>query len=271
MQTFDNHAGLVAKRLRTLAESLSEDYAQGDPFPHIVIDDFLPEEILDRVLAEFPDNDDEMWDRKSKRSSVKLSCNNRDVLGLETGLLIDQLNAPKMLDFLARLTGIEDLIPDVHLFGGGLHQILSGGFLKIHADFNKHPAWHLDRRLNVLLFLNRDWREEFGGHFELWDEEMLGCRKRVLPIFNRLVVFTTTDTSFHGHPDPLQCPTGQSRKSIALYYYTNGRADETAGESHSTIYKIRSGQDKPQRRLSRAARGLLKPLSSIVGRLRQGA
>ena len=239
MQTLDSHVGLVAKRLRTLAESLSEDYAQGDPFPHIVIDDFLPEEALDRVLAEFPDNDNDAWYRKSVDTSIKLSCNDRDAFGPQTSLLIDQLNAPKMLDFLSRLTGIENLIPDAHLFGGGLHQILPGGFLKIHADFNKHPDWHLDRRLNVLLFLNRDWREKYGGHLELWDEEMVSCKRQVLPVFNRLVVFSTTDTSFHGHPDPLRCPEEQSRKSIALYYYTNGRDDVVASGSHSTIYKSR--------------------------------
>jgi Rps23 Pro-64 3,4-dihydroxylase Tpa1-like proline 4-hydroxylase len=94
----------------------------------------------------------------------------------------------------------------------------------VHADFNRHEKLNLDRRLNLLLYLNRDWKEEYGGHLQLWTRDMGRCVVKVLPVFNRCVVFSTTDFSYHGHPDPLTCPPGRTRKSIAMYYYTNGRA-----------------------------------------------
>jgi hypothetical protein len=95
--------------------------------------------------------------------------------------------------------------------------------LKIHSDFSKHPKFNLDRRVNVLIYLNKDWSEEFAGHFELWDAKMKHCVKKVLPKFNTIAVFSTDDFSYHGHPDPLLCPDNRSRKSLALYYYRNGR------------------------------------------------
>lgn len=143
------------------------------------------------------------------------------------------------LKFLEELTGITNLISDPSFRGGGLHNIYRGGKLGIHADFNKHERYGLDRRLNLLLYLNKEWREEYGGHIELWNREMKQCVRSYLPKFNRVVIFTTTETSFHGHPKPLSCPEYMSRKSLALYYYTNGRPEEVQGDNHSTIFKLR--------------------------------
>src|SRR5438034_178076 len=78
-----------------------------------------------------------------------------------------------------------------------------GGFLKVHVDFNVHPKLKLDRRLNMLIYLNKEWREEWGGDLELWDADRTMCRKKIAPLFNRTVVFSTGDSSFHGHPHPL--------------------------------------------------------------------
>ena len=127
------------------------------------------------------------------------------------------------LNFLQNITSIkEKLIADKELNGGGMHEIKKGGLLKIHSDFNKHPNLKLDRRLNVLIYLNKNWKEEYGGHLEFWDKEMKCCKTKILPIFNRMVIFSTTDFSNHGHPDPLNCPDLMSRKSIATYYYSDG-------------------------------------------------
>jgi len=229
-----------ATKLSALADRLRVEYSQGDPYPHIVIDDFLPAALLDKVVAEFPPAEQALWERRSTKNSLKLSCNILQELGLSTQLVLEQLNSRPMLRFLERLTGVEHLIPDALFEGGGLHQILPGGFLKIHADFNIHPEWNLDRRLNVLLFLNKDWSDAYGGEFELWDAKMAGCKKTVLPLFNRLVIFSTTDTAYHGHPHPLRCPEGMTRKSIAAYYYTNGRPKNEVAPFHSTIYRRRS-------------------------------
>ena len=143
------------------------------------------------------------------------------------------------LKFLEELTGITNLISDPSFRGGGLHSIYRGGKLGVHVDFNKHEQYGLDRRLNLLLYLNKDWREEYGGHIELWDREMKECVRSYLPKFNRVVIFTTTSASFHGHPEPLSCPEHMNRKSMALYYYTNGRPEEGIEECHSTVFKLR--------------------------------
>lgn len=156
------------------------------------------------------------------------------------------MNSQPFLDFLSAITGIENLLPDSTLAGGGNHEIKPGVFLKVHSDFNKHPVYQLDRRINVLVYLNQDWEEKFGGHFELWNEKMTRCETRILPLFNRVATFSTTSKSYHGHPNALACPEDRSRKSIALYYYTNGRPEHEVQEfleDHSTIFKAREGID----------------------------
>jgi hypothetical protein len=164
------------------------------------------------------------------------------------------------------------LISDPCFEGGGLHQIPRGGKLGIHADFNKHRRFGLDRRLNVILYLNKDWRDEYGGHLELWNRDVTRCEAKILPLYNRLAVFGTTDFTFHGHPDPLQCPEGMTRKSLALYYFTNGRpAEEVTGE-HSTLFKARKEDDfqlSVMQRMRRFARDILPPIiSRNIGKLR---
>ena len=93
-----------------------------------------------------------------------------------------------------------------------------------------------------MLYLNRDWEEDFGGHIELWDSGMKQCIKKLLPIFNRMVIFNTTETSFHGHPEPLNCPADRSRKSLALYYYTIGQQEDDISQTHSTLFRTRPGE-----------------------------
>lgn len=221
----------------------SPQYAAADPFPHAVIDDFFPPAVLEAVLDEFPAPDAIAWKRFESGRERKLANYDEALMGLTTRTLIHELNSARFLRWLTQLTGVENLIPDPYLEGGGHHQILPGGKLGVHADFNKHRVLGLERRLNVLVYLNQDWSEEFGGHLELWDQEMVACRRRVLPVFNRLVVFTTTSTTFHGHPDPLTCPEGRSRKSLALYYYTVGTPELALGEGRQpTWFRERPGE-----------------------------
>ena len=128
----------------------------------------------------------------------------------------------KKIALIFGVTG-EKLIIDPELNGGGLHEIKKGGVLKVHTDFNKHPSLDIDRRLNVLIYLNKNWRKEYGGDLELWDSEMRNCKKKISPNFNKMVIFSTNDYSYHGHPDPVDCPLDLSRKSLALYYFSKGR------------------------------------------------
>ena len=233
---------LEPEKLEQLAEAHREDYAHAQPFPHVVIDGFLAEEILDQVIAEFPRPEEVDWKTFSNPAEKKLALKDETQMGPVTRSLLHELNSSVFINFMESLTGIEGLIPDPHFWGGGLHQIRRGGYLKVHADFNSYTKLRLDRRLNLLLYLNREWKEEFGGHLELWNRDMSHTEKRVLPVFNRCVIFSTTDYSYHGHPDPLNCPEDRARKSLALYYYTNGRPPEEVSPLHTTLFQRRPGE-----------------------------
>lgn len=225
-----------------MAKKYREAYAKAKPFPHVVIDNFLPPRALKSIADEFPAPAQIDWTRFDNPAELKLATKRENQMGERTRLLMHQFNSSCFLGFLEALSGICGLIPDPHFWGGGLHQIQRGGFLKVHADFNRHPHLALDRRINVLLYLNEDWKEEYGGHLELWTADMTKCGARILPVFNRCVVFSTTDYSFHGHPDPLTCPLGVARRSIALYYYSNGRPQEELSGSHNTLFRQRPGE-----------------------------
>ena len=230
-----------------LGDEYRDAFAAARPFPHVVIDGVLPPELLERVVAELPGPEDwsghDDWNVADRADAVKLSIPNDWDLGPTTRLLLNQFNSAVFVNFLEHLTGIDGLLPDPYYFGGGLHQIEQGGFLKVHADFNVHHRLNLDRRLNALLYLNDGWQDEWGGHLELWDASMEHAVERIAPVVNRLVVFATTDTSFHGHPDPLTCPAGVRRRSLALYYYTNGRPEHEQSDPHSTLHQVRPGED----------------------------
>ncbi|MBB2494412.1 2OG-Fe(II) oxygenase [Aquipseudomonas ullengensis] len=232
--------------LQTAQEQLAGLYCENQPFPHIVIDGFLPQRTIQKLLEEYPQdqnlpiwNDATHKDKESGEYVQKDKRNIRDNLLMPPTYrqLIWELNSHYFLSFLSKMTGIANLIPDPNLRGAGIHQIGRGGFLKIHADFATHREFALDRRLNFLLYLNQDWPETYGGHLELWDKDMQGPPKRVLPTLNRCVVFNTTSTSYHGHPQPLTCPEDVQRKSLALYYYTNGRPAGEAQPGFATLWQ----------------------------------
>jgi len=247
-------AALDTESLDRRFGSLAGSYASAKPFPHAVMDDFLPAEWLEAVLDEFPAPDDMEIQFDSARQT-KSASQDWSSFGPATRHVIAELNSGPFIAFLERLTGVDHLIPDPHLAGGGLHQIRRGGKLGVHADFNRHEELRVDRRLNLLVYLNKDWDEAWGGAFEMWSTDMLRCEERVAPLFNRCVVFSTTDTSFHGHPDPLDCPPDRSRRSIAMYYYTAGRPRDELSSPHTTLFKDRPGKQADSTRRD-AARDL---------------
>lgn len=241
------YINMSVEELHKLGEAKQKEYCEASPFPSIYFDNFFNEEMLNEVLKEFPDFKAKPDIEYEEPYQVKLASQGEYRFGEATKAFAHFLNSQTFLEFLSKLTGINHLLSDPYFEGGGFHQIPSGGFLKIHADFNKHRWTKLDRRLNVLIYLNKDWEEAWGGHFELWDKQMKNCKQRILPLFNRMAIFSTTDFSYHGHPDPLKCPADRSRKSFALYYYTNGRPVEEINEGmedHSTIFKARPGMNE---------------------------
>jgi hypothetical protein len=212
----------------------AERYRSADPYPHISIDDFFPAALVDRIGDEIASIDIDP-EKNFYSTYLKRRISDFRRLPPATAQLVADLNSAEFLLFLERLTGISGLIPDPYLEGGGIHQIGKGGYLKIHTDFNFHEKLNLHRRLNLLLYLNRDWEPEWGGALQLWDDQVTACRASYLPTFNRMIIFSTTDTSYHGHPDPLACPESVTRNSIALYYYTAERPTDEVRFAKSTL------------------------------------
>ncbi len=235
-----------SQSLKDLAFSLKNEYSSAHPFPHIQIDNFFSNKYLDEVLEEFPDLSNLTKSQNYKnQNEIKFANNDYKNFPEKIKFFFNFLNSEFFLNFLQTLTSIEEkLEADNELNGGGLHEIKSGGLLKVHTDFSKHPNNNLDRRINVLIYLNKNWKEEYKGCLELWDKEMKQCKQKILPSFNKMVIFSTTDFSNHGHPDPIDCPKEISRKSIALYYFSSGRPqNEIANENkkNKTYFKSRFG------------------------------
>jgi len=242
-----------------MGEQWHQAYSNNLPFPHIVIDEFFDSQILRSVLSEVDAIDRsrryaKFVDRKTDHNKFAYFP---EVVGPETSRLVNFLNSGPFLSSMEKLTGIENLIADPSYFGGGVHWIENGGFLEVHADFNHLKKYNLERRINLLVYLNKNWKDEYQGQLELWDRKTMTKAKSIAPIFNRCVVFSTTKESLHGHPAPLATPPGVARRSLALYYYTN--TWDPAVQAHTTLYYI-SQPHKVKLRVLRIVRGFILDL-----------
>ena len=234
---------------RAIGESLSADYCFAEPFPHVVIDNFLPEDLVAQLVEHFPTEklkSDVVFDYgyagHHKRQILPADCDDF------CRRAFDFFNSQPFLEFLEGLSTIEGLLPDPYFAGGGFHEIGTGGKLGIHADFRINNKLHLSRRMNVIVYLNEGWREEYNGSLELWSRDMKNRVKSVTPVWNRCVIFNTDADSYHGHPDPLATPEGVLRRSVALYYYTASKAVYEEVPNRSTMYAARPGDDTGTRR-----------------------
>jgi Rps23 Pro-64 3,4-dihydroxylase Tpa1-like proline 4-hydroxylase len=234
--------GFFAPESAGLGQRFHQQYASADPFPHIVFDDFLDAAILDQCLREFPAISSSRVGYHRPQENLKFEFK-PEHLSPALRSLFYSFNSAPFLGFLGGVTGIKGLIPDPYFVGGGFHLVADGGHLNVHADFNHHALLGLERRINVLIYLNKDWREEYGGSLELWDVAMRGVRQRIIPLFNRCVIFNTSSTSFHGNPEPVRHPTQSPRRSIALYYYT--ATWDGLRREHSTQFKARPNSADP--------------------------
>jgi Rps23 Pro-64 3,4-dihydroxylase Tpa1-like proline 4-hydroxylase len=219
-----------------------EGYAHAEPFPHLVIDGLFNADLLRAIAGEFPNKTRDVVEAHNDGVYVRLKHNTtwETEFGPTSRRFFAAMSSPLVLLALERVSGISGLMPDPYMFGGGLHFTDAGGKLAVHADFNRHPKLNLDRRLNLLLYLNEGWMENNQGWLELWDKEMRNPVTRIAPLFNRTVMFNTTSFSFHGQPEPIVGPPELVRRSIALYYYTNGRpAEEITEPDHSTLWQRR--------------------------------
>lgn len=201
--------------------SLARKYRENKPCPHILMEHFIAPATALAAAQEFPAASSEAWTQYKHTNENKLGMPKRELFPPTLGAIADELNSPEFVAWVSELTGIPNLVADPMLEGGGLHQSGSGGYLNVHTDFSVHhfhKNWH--RRVNLILYLNPGWRQEWGGAIELWERGMGRCVAKYPPLLNSALVFTTDDKSLHGFPDPLTCPEGESRKSLAFYYYT---------------------------------------------------
>lgn len=224
-------------------EQIKKDWNAKKPFRYLYLDNFFLPAKAEEVLAAYP----EPWKGEWENTTYINQKNKFQMTKFEENSVLDrafkELNDPVFLKTMGEITGIENLIGDPELFGGGLHQSIAGAFLDVHIDYNIHPKTKQHRRLNILVYMNKDWKDEYEGHLELWD--MCDGKKerieRIAPLFNRMAMFETNQISYHGHPHPLRTPKGVSRKSVAAYYYTATRPDHEIAPEHNTKYVNTTG------------------------------
>ncbi len=221
-----------------IGTSYAEQFQSAEPYHHICIDNFLPMNVAERVRQEALDMEEQAAQHSSAQEHLKTAYS-PDILPLYSRSVITALNSQAFLRFLEGMTGIQHLIPDPYFLGAGIHRTNNGGYLGVHADFNMHKRMYLERRLNLLVYLNPDWKAEYGGSFEVWTSDMKTQVAQFPPIMNRMCCFATNSDSYHGNPEPVNHPNGDPRLSIALYYYTptwdEGRV------AHSTLFRPRPG------------------------------
>lgn len=232
---------LDRKTLKALGLARRDAYLAARPFPHAVFDGFLGESCALALAERFPGPEHDGWMRRDYREqSARMGQLQRTGFeGVDPALrhLLSELCGMAFLDFLGALSGCQGLIADPHFRGAGPSLTLPGGHLALHADFNRDRTRHLERKLTVIYYLGRDWRPEWGGALELWDEARKQCEASHLPLFDRLIVMDHGDTFWHGHPHPLACPEGRYRASIAAYYYVAAPGPDEEN-SHGAIWAI---------------------------------
>lgn len=202
------------------------EWRDAKPFPHFHVDDFFETNIAKQLEAEMPDFDSEIWHEYGNAIEIKKVCNNWNAFPSMTYRTFSYLNSNDFVSLLGRTLFKGDILSsDCGLNGGGWHVHSRGGKLNTHLDYSLHPKTRQQRKLNIIVYLNSTWQECWGGALGLWGNESDKAPgplvKQITPKFNRAIVFDTTCNSWHGLPDPIDCPNGQFRKSLAVYYMTS--------------------------------------------------
>lgn len=238
------------KLLAAVDKTPAETFTGAHPFPYITFDGLFDDALIRTIHDQFRQLPDDYWEKNSDQGiEVKWRSAWRSEYDIPQPAreLVQFLNSGVFLTALSKLTGIPNLIPDPYYSGGGFNLIQRGGYLDVHADGNWHDKMRVHRRLNLILYLNQDWQEDWGGALEFYDAKAENVEAAVFPMGNRMVVFETHDYSYHGHPTPLASPEGADRTSIILYYYTSAaRPDQqvSVAEPHSALWRSKGWVDK---------------------------
>ena len=224
--------------------ALKQRIKDARPFPHFCIDNFLNEQFANEIYQSFPSYEHakkigKEFDavNEKKKTQITDSAKFPEPIAKLNRLLA----SPDFLEMMSDLMNIPHLISDAHLTGGGIHETNSGGRLDVHVDFNYIDSKKWYRRLNILIYFNKNWKEEYGGYLDIWDKDVKECYGSFAPIFNRACGFATSEISFHG-VTPLTCPPDVMRKSFATYFYTAEAPPDWSGQIHSTIFKARPNE-----------------------------
>ncbi len=250
--------------LKDRFSNIKKEYQSGVPFRYVMFENFFLMNKAEEIYLNYPVIEKGKWDGTTyidqKNKFQKTEFEKDSIMDR----VFRELNSLEFTNWLQELTGLEEkIIGDEELFGGGLHQSINDAFLNVHVDYNIHPKTKYHRRLNVLVYMNKDWKDEYGGHVEFWD--LTQGKKKVIgkyaPTFNRCVIFETNEISFHGHPKPLKTPEGINRKSIATYYYTKTRPLNEIAENHNTIYVNTEGITGQVKRFNSGVKSILERIN----------
>ncbi len=241
------------EKMNALADDLHQKFKTADPFPHVVIDDFFPEDVAYRIGEHFPGIDDIDWKFEGPGDSrhsgdkhiEKVGTSDEEKFPDYIRFMMMQFQSGIFCKFLDRLTGFEHLAPDPSHHGCGLHSTGNGGRLMVHLDASRHPNRDLNQLINMIYYCSPDWDPSYGGGLELWNEDASECVKRVDPLFNRMIIFYTAGKSWHGHPHPVTCPPEKRRNSLALYYYTTDQGISDFDYVNYVQWKGTTEHDRP--------------------------
>ncbi|MBX2902307.1 MAG: 2OG-Fe(II) oxygenase [Chitinophagales bacterium] len=250
--------------LNSQKASIERDFNSKKPFRYVVIENFFAPEKAEEILACYPSVNEGTWDTTTyinQKNKFQSAIAAHPVLKA----VFAELNSQELCHYLTQISHTETpLLPDEQLFGAGLHQSVAGAFLNVHIDYNIHPKTAYHRRLNLLVYMNKNWQPQYEGHLELWDftngkKELL---EKIAPEFNRCVIFETNEISYHGHPKPLNTPKGESRKSLAVYYYTPTRPQTEIAPNHNTRFVNTEGISGQFKKLLSGVKALWERLAN---------
>ena len=252
-------------RLKRDLTEIKASFNEAKPFRYVCFDNFFTPEKAELIHEAYPNVEPGTWDGTTYVNQKNKFQKTEFERGSTLENAFAELNSKPFLNWLQELTGFEEeILGDDQLFGGGLHQSVNGAFLNVHVDYNIHPETNYHRRLNVIVYMNKNWQDSYEGHLELWD--LTDGKKdqiaRIAPTFNRCVIFETNEISFHGHPKPLNTPEGVNRKSIATYYYTKTRPETEKADSHNTIYVNTEGVGGKVKQLNSGIKAFLERINN---------
>jgi Rps23 Pro-64 3,4-dihydroxylase Tpa1-like proline 4-hydroxylase len=198
-------------------KELKKQFKEAKPFEHIVINNFLEDTYAETLYKLFP-QDYSMWHKYDNPLEVKSTFDNIELLPEELKNYFYYLSSNEIINVISEITDIKMLEYDEYLHGAGLHSHTKYGRLNIHLDYEKHPFSGKERKINIILFISKNWNPEWNGANELWNKDVTKCISKTNVVFNSAIIFKTNDISWHGVPEKIMCPENIFRNSLAYYY-----------------------------------------------------